>query len=195
MDIKEVEKYYQEKSDEEIVKIATKHGVGLRPEVFGIIENEIKKRNLDPNILNGAIAQNTIYTYDELDNYAQLLQNLPCPKCYNTRSKLNATVAYTIKGLIYISVTKKSLHIACPNCSDKISDQAIRTSLLLGWWSIPGGIIKTPIYLYKNYREKKENNAPKANTTLLAFTLENIGFIETYKDNKEKLMELIELID
>ena len=43
MDIKDIERHYERMSDSELIRIATTDAQGLRPEVFGIIENEIKK--------------------------------------------------------------------------------------------------------------------------------------------------------
>lgn len=46
LDLKDIEKNYEKMPDDEIVRIATTNATGLRPEVYGIIENEIKKETL-----------------------------------------------------------------------------------------------------------------------------------------------------
>jgi hypothetical protein len=46
MDIEDIEKHYERMSDDEIIRITTKDGRGLRPEVFSIIKKEIKKPSL-----------------------------------------------------------------------------------------------------------------------------------------------------
>lgn len=56
---------------------------------------------------------------------------------------------------------------------------------------IPWGLLKTPLYIYRNIKAKTQNKVDHANDTLLSYTLGHIGEIETYKDNKEKLNEII----
>ncbi len=193
MDIKDIEKRYAGMSDDEIIKIATSDAHGLRPEVFGIIENEIHKRQLNPDILKGAIAQNKDYSIEELITYSNLLRNLPCPICNKIENKLNGTVSHTVKSFIFITTYKTEPTIACPYCLDKKNEAAITSTALLGWWAIPWGFIKTPIYIYRNFKAKKENRISGSNNTLLSFTLGNIGKIETYKNDIEELKALIKM--
>ena len=191
MDIKRIEENYQRMSDNDIIRIATTDARGLRPEVFGIIENEIKKRNLDPNILQGAIAQNKEYSLAEVEQYSKLLRNLPCPICGNTHEKLNGTISHTVKSFIIFTTYGTEPTIACPDCLDKKNDDAILSTALLGWWGVPWGFFKTPVYIYRNFKAKKENRLDTSNNALLSYTLRNIGEIETYKDNNEKLCNII----
>ena len=65
-DLKDIADYYSKKTDSEIIYIATENARGLRLGVLEIIENEIIKRNLNPNILDGAKAQNRQFTLDEI---------------------------------------------------------------------------------------------------------------------------------
>ncbi len=191
MDLKDIEKNYERMSDNEINRIATTDARGLRPEVFGIIENEIKKRNLNPDILKGALAQNKEYSIDEVESYSKILRDLPCQICGNTHEKLNGTISHTVKSFIVFTTYRSEPTIACPDCLDKKNNDAMLSTALLGWWGIPWGFFKTPIYIYRNYKAKQENRIDTSNNMLLSFTLENIGEIETYKDDKEKLKEII----
>ena len=191
MDIKDIEQNYARMSDSEIVRIATTDAHGLRPEVFGIIENEIKKRNLNPDILKGAIAQNRDYPIEEIENYSNLLRDLPCPVCESMQEKLNGTISHTVKSFLIFTTYGTEPTIACPKCLDKKNDDAIMSSALLGWWGIPWGILKTPLYIYRNMKAKKENRQDSPNSVLLSYTLANIGEIETYKNDKEALRKII----
>ncbi|MDR2149203.1 MAG: hypothetical protein LBE91_22410 [Tannerella sp.] len=191
MDIKDIERHYEKMSDDELVRIATTDADGLRPEVFGIIENEIKKRNLDPGILGGALAQNREYSVEEVEAYAELLRSLPCPVCGSRDGKLNGTVLHTVKSFIFFTSARREPLIACPDCLDKRNNKAALTTALLGWWGFPYGLFKTPVYIYRNFQQKKENRLDFPNMTLLSFSLNNIGKIEAYRDNEEKLEGLI----
>jgi hypothetical protein len=191
MDLKDIEKNYENMSDDKLIRIATTDAYGLRPGVLEIIEKEIKKRNLDPGLLKGAIAQNKEYTHEEIENYSNLLRELPCPICGDSFYKLNGTIVHTVKSMLVFTVSSAEPIIACPPCLDKNNDDAITSTALMGWWGIPWGIIKTPIYIYRNIKEKKGNRMEQSNEILLAFTLAHIGQIETYKDNKQELQEVI----
>lgn len=191
MDIKDIEENYERMSDDEIIRVATTNAHGLRPEVFGIIENEINKRNLNPDILKGAIAQNKEYTVEEIEAYSKLLRDLPCPICEKYEEKLNGTVAHKVKSFIFFTSSQTELTIACPDCLDKKNNDAMLSTALLGWWGIPWGLFKTPAYIYRNIKAKTNNRLDYSNDALLSYTLGVIGEIETYKDNRDELKKII----
>ena len=193
-DLKDIAEYYSKKSDSELIEIATEKATGLRPGVMEIIENEIIKRNLNLNILEGVKAQNKEYSLEEITELSQILRSLPCPLCGSKTAKLNGTIMHTAKSFIVFSFFRKEPIIGCPNCLDQKNKEAITSSALLGWWGIPEGILKTPFYIYNNLQEKKQNRISEPNQTLLNFTLENIGQIETYKDDTEKLKKIIKFV-
>lgn len=191
MEIADIVKTYERMPDFELIRIATKGAHGLRPEVFEIIENELRKRNLDLNLLKGAVAQNKEYSEKEIHEYATILAGLPCPICASTLKNLNGTIRYTVKSFIFFTSQATEPVIACPDCLDKENDSATLSTALFGWWGIPWGLIKTPQYIYKNRKSKKQNHATHLNEVLLAYTHSNIGSIESYKSDKIKLQELI----
>lgn len=191
MDLRYIENKYENMSDGELIRVAIAHAKGLRPEVIEILEKEVKKRNLSPNLLKGVLAQNKEYTFEEINEYSKLLSNQACPICNNSSEKLNGTIAHSVKSFIFFTFYETKPTIACPDCLDKVNNKAMISSLLLGWWGIPSGLIKTPIYIYRNYKAKKANRLDISNNTLLNFTLEHIGVIEIYKNDQPKLEELI----
>lgn len=191
MEIADIVKNYERMPDFELIRIATSDAQGLRPEVFEIIENELKKRNLDTHLLNGAIAQNKVYSKEEIHQYATMLAALPCPICGGTFKKLNGTIRHTVKSFIFFTSHSTEPIIACPDCLDKENDSATLSTALLGWWGLPWGLVKTPQYIYKNQQSKKQNHATHLNDVLLFYTQENIGRIESYKNDQIKLQEII----
>lgn len=193
-DLKDIAERYSKKTDSEIIYAATQNATGLRPGVLEIIEDEIKKRNLDLNILEGARAQNREYSLAEITELSQKIRNLPCPLCGSKTLKLNGTVMHTVKSFILFSSFRKEPIIACPDCLDKKNQESITSTVLLGWWGFPWGIIKTPIYIYYNIKAKKENRNTEPNEILLGFILQNIGQIETYKNDTEKLKQIIRYV-
>lgn len=193
-DLKDIAENYSKKTDSELIHIATEKAQGLRPGVLEIIENELKKRNLSLNILEGAKAQNREYSLAEITELSQKLRSLPCPMCGNKTAILNGTVMHTVKSFIIFSTFRKEPIIACPDCLDKKNQESIFSTALLGWWGFPSGFLKTPFYIYYNIKSKKQNRIAEPNETLLSFTLENIGQIETYKEDPEKLKQIIKYV-
>lgn len=191
MDIKEIEKNYAKMFDEEIIRIATSSAHGLRPEIFRIIENEIKKRNLNPDLMQGVLAQNRDYSQQEIEKYSNLLRNFSCPICGDSQQKINAAVVHTVRSFIFFTIYNRQLTIACHDCLKRAISNALLSSSIFGWWGIPGGFIKTPKSIYLNFREKKAINVNTPSKSLQKFVLGNIGQIETYKDDSEKMNELI----
>ena len=96
-DLKDIANNYSKKTDSELIYIATQKASGLRPGVIEIIEDELKKRNLNLNILDGVKAQNKEYSIEEINELSKKLRDLPCPLCGDKTSKLNGTitVSYT----------------------------------------------------------------------------------------------------
>ena len=193
-DLKDIAENYSRKTDSELIHIALEKAQGLRSGVLEIIENEIKKRNLNPNILEGAKAQNREYSLEEITELSQKLRSLPCPLCGSKIAKLNGTIMHTAKSFIVFSFFRKEPIIGCPDCLDKKNQESIISTSLLGWWGIPWGILKTPFYIYNNFKSKKQNRIAESNETLLSFTLENIGHIVTYKEDSEKLKQIIKYV-
>lgn len=190
-DLSAIANNYANKTDSEIIYIATQNAKGLKPGVFEIIEKELIKRNLNLNYLEGIKAQNKQYTLKEINELSLKLRSLPCPLCGNKTSKLNGTVLHTVKSFIILTTHKKEPIVACPDCLDKKSQESINSTALLGWWGFPWGLIKTPYYIYNNIKSKKQNRNSESNQALIGFTLENVGQIESYKEDTEKLKQLL----
>ncbi len=191
MNIKDIEKNYERMSDDELVRIATRNARGLRPEVFGIIENEIKKRNLSPDLLQGVTAQNKEYSIEEIETYSELLRNVPCPACGKSTERLNGTILYTVKSFVILTTSQKEIFVACPDCLNKQNNKAMLSTALLGFWGIPWGLFKSLVYIYRNYKAKQANRQDTSSDALLSFTLSNIGAIATYQNNPKQLQEFL----
>ena len=191
IDINDIRKNYERMSDFQIERIATENAKGLRYEVFGIIEEEIKKRNLDPKLLEQAMAQNKEYSIDQIENFSKVLQNLPCPICRSKTKKLNGTFSYTVKSFIFFTSQRMEISVACPTCLDKINSDAMISTAILGWWGIPWGIFKTPLYIYRNFKQKTQNNLEFPNEALFSFSFQNASEIEVYINDQNKLINVI----
>ena len=177
--------------DAEIERIASNDGKWIHPEVLKIIEKEIRIRNLNKDLINGLYAQNKTYTSEELKYYSDIIRALPCPICESNSTKLNGTCFEEITGFVFVIVNKVAARIACPNCLDKIIEDANQNTLLMGWLDLPFGLLKTYFIIRKNNKIKLENRIDSANNSLNSFVLGNIGEIELIKNNPQKLNDYL----
>lgn len=191
IDLEKIKENYTRMSDSDLIYVATKNAQGLQAEVFEIIENEIKRRNLNPNLGSGTIAQNKEYTVDELELYAELIRNLNCPSCGSSDHKLNATLTHTVASFLVFTSYRSDYQIACPPCLNKKNNRAMVSTALLGSWGFPWGLIKTPQYLYKNFKAKEQNKVEGVNPVLLSYTASKIGELEVYQGDKDKMQAII----
>jgi predicted nucleic-acid-binding Zn-ribbon protein len=191
IDIQFVQETYQRMTDEELIRIATQDAYGLTPEAMEVVKAEIRKRGLDENISKAVDAQNKTYTTAEIDVYCDIISNLSCPSCGNTSNRLNATMTGEVISFVFFTQYRKKIKVACPDCLDKANNNALLKSAVLGWWGIPWGIIRTPQAIAVNLKNKRTNHLDTHNDFLRGFALGNIGEIETYKHNKERLLQII----
>jgi len=186
-----VREHYQRMSDKDLVRELTNDATGLTLEAQEIVKDEVKRRKLDSNIIRGVEAQQKNYTIQEIDKYCELIQKLPCPKTGSTSEKLNATLTAEVMSFILFTNYKKKIVVGSPDVLDKANNDALTKSAILGWWGFPWGIIRTIEAININTKNKRTNRLGTPNDYLRSFVFSNIGQIETYKDDKEKLLEII----
>jgi hypothetical protein len=191
LDIQFVRETYAKMTDQELIRVLTEDASGLTPEAQAVVKEEIKKRKLDPNISKGVDAQQKTYTIAEIDAYCELLRDLPCPMTGSTDEKLNATLTGETISYIFMTTYKKKIVVGSPGALDKANNTALAKSFFLGWWGIPWGIVRTIQAIVLNLKNKSTNHSDEPNKFLRSFVLSKIGQIETYKNNPDKLQEII----
>lgn len=190
IDIRFVQERYQKMSDDELISIATQDAYGLTPEAIEVVKAEIQKRGLDENIIKAIDAQNKTYTIEEIDSYCNIVSQLNC-SCSNTTERLNAAMTAEALSFVFLTTYDKKIKIGCSHCLDKANNRALAKTVLLGWWGVPWGIIRTIQAIAINLRSKKTNHLQDHNDHLRNFVLSVIGELETYKNNKEKLQQIV----
>ena len=191
IDIQLVRENYQKLSDSELIEAVTTNAGGLTPEAFEVVKEEISKRRLDTSIIKGVEAQNRSYTIEEIDKYCEVIRNLNCPSCDTNHTRLNGTMTSEVMSFILFTQQNKKIIIACPDCLDKANNSALTKSAVLGWWGIPWGIIRTIQAIGQNINSKKTNHSNEPNPFLRSYALSRIGELETFKENKVKLQQII----
>jgi predicted nucleic-acid-binding Zn-ribbon protein len=194
IDTQFVREHYQKLTDAELVQAVTTDAAGLTSEAIEIVKEEIAKRNLSTSLIKGMEAQNRSFTIEEIDHYCNLIRQLDCPACGSSQTALNGTMTSEVTSFVFFTQHTKKIKIACPNCLDKANSAALTKTALLGWWGVPWGIIRSIKAISQNIKSKRSNHNNTPNHFLRSYTLSKIGELETYKDNKEKLQQLI-LVD
>lgn len=190
-DLTELRKNYERFDDKKLIRIASEEAAGLRPEALDLLKQIIQERGLSPDVIKAADVQISEVSTKSFDDYVEILRSLPCPVCNNNFEKLNATIVANVFSFVLITHYSKEVKIACPRCLNKMNNNAMIKTALLGWWGLPWGIIRTPQALILNNKRKGENDWPEANNLFKSFVYERLGRIEVNRNNPEMLQDII----
>jgi len=182
---------YARMSDNELTYIATQDAAGLTPEAMSILKEEIHKRGLGDDIAKGIDAQNKQYSIEELKAYCDIISTLNCPHCNNNTEKLSATVTAMTISLVVITNYEKRVRVGCPSCLKKKNATALIGSLVIGWWGIPWGPIRTLQSVWINISNMGLHKPDEYNDYMYGYVLTNLGRIEVYKNDRAKLQEIL----
>jgi hypothetical protein len=191
IDIEFVKQFYQRMSDEELIRTATQDAYGLTPEAMEVVKTEIRTRGLDQNIIKAVEAQNKEITLEEIDAFCDVVSKLTCPVCGSSSERLNATLTSEVMSFIFFTQSNRKIKIGCGHCLDKANENALIKSAVLGWWGIPWGIIRTPRAISVNIKSRRTNHLPVHNDYLRSFVVSRIGELETCKNDKERLQQIL----
>lgn len=191
IDIQLVKDHYARIGNEELIHIATKDAAGMTPEAQEVIKAELRSRNLDSSFIKGVEAQNREHSLADISTYCEILRALDCPKCGSTGYKLNATLTNQVMSFIILTQRSKKIVIACPDCLDRANNNALLTTVAMGWWGIPWGPIRSIMAIADNISYKKSNRIDQPTPLMMQVAASAAGQIETYKEDKAKLQALI----
>lgn len=191
MNLDDIRKNYRNFDDYKIERIASEDAGKLRPEVLEILKAEIKKRNLNLNLIDVVDSQIKELTELEFNEYSNILKNHTCPICKSKTQKINATIVGRVVSMLILTNYEKSLKVACSDCLDEMHRKANLKSAILGWWGFPWGPIQTIRSFIFNSNMKKNNRTEKPNEIFASFIVSNIGIMEKAKTEPEKLTEFI----
>ncbi len=178
----EVKRHYQNLLDGEIrrliknIKMLDKIGRSV------LLEEVIRRGFPSEEIEN--LKRNVIELSDE--NINQLLfdfVNSDCPICGKRNGTLSGiSIRRAISILIY-TFTRETYVIGCEVCLKKLLNKDQILTLCFGWWSMPFGLIITPMYIIHNIKEKKKIG--KVDERLRDWVIDNIKLVKN-KLNIEK---------
>ena len=191
MDINSIKNYYSGISDEKLIHHATHDIQGLTPEAQIVIKEEINKRGLN-ELLEGSKIDLTKLSQDEFQVYVDIIRNLQCPNCKSKDEKLNAILVSKVISAIFFTNSEEEIKIACPECLNKYLEKADASTAAKGFFALPWGIVKSTQALSSNDNMRKLLSKNDPTQFLRGFVYQNIRYIESFKNNKEKLYKLID---
>jgi hypothetical protein len=169
---------YRDLPDEKLLRLAAEDAARLRPEALILLQEELASRGLAEQVEESIKVQLRKLGKDEIEEYCVLVRTQPCPRCHSSLHPLNATVVSRVASFIVVTTWKEQFAIACPTCLDKLSQEAVQSSLLLGWWAIPWGVIRTIQAVNFNRKKAKANHLPYPNDSLKAFVVSRVASID-----------------
>lgn len=86
----------------------------------------------------------------EILKHATELKNGTCPSCRGRESKIELRKYYWVWSALFITQWGTSSKVCCKKCGTKSNLLSIISCMLLGWWGIPWGIVKTPVQITSN---------------------------------------------
>ena len=178
---------YRKFSDEKLMHIAAEDAAKLRPEALALLQEELEARGLAEVAQKEIDAQFRMLSEPEIEEYCALIQAAPCPICHSATKPLNATVTSKVSSFIFLTTWKEELAIACPSCLDKLSEDATSHSIIVGWWGIPWGIIRTIKAISSNKKLAKSHHVSYPNASLKAFVVDNVRSLDKIKGNVNQL--------
>ena len=137
---------------------------GLDPLALDLLRAEITRRKLRP-----PVAADADLSEADVDRLAAAVRALPCLECNRTDAPLNAgDVSKTMSFMLFTTHDRETL-VACPSCLGRRARSALVTSLVLGWWGIPWGPIRTVQSIAANVRTLRGRTSPEPTPALRQF--------------------------
>ncbi|TNE81849.1 MAG: hypothetical protein EP332_02580 [Bacteroidetes bacterium] len=184
-------KLYESWSDDTLREFAVYEANELVPEAKAIFDAVIEARKLDEQVGIGLSAQAEHLSEEDLIELLAVLQNQPCPSCGQKAGPLYGSVVYKHIGLIFVSVADPEFKIACSGCLNEKLGRAMITTFFLGWWAIPHGLYKTPMYLTRNWNRKQYLSRQEVHPELHHFVLGNAPMLAMHRNDPAAIQDLL----
>lgn len=86
----------------------------------------------------------------EVVEHARRIKLSTCPRCRRTEGGLEVRKSYWVWSALIITRWQTKSDICCRDCGVNENWSALISSVGLGWWGIPAGIIVTPCQIVRN---------------------------------------------
>ncbi len=182
MDFETIKKTYERLPDSRLIFIAQHEASQLMPEAQQLLIAEIKKRNLDPNLLDAVDKQVSPIDEKEFETYLNLIRHLPCPYC---------SIPSSLTAAVVESGNMQVLKVGCPTCLIKTLDSSSDTAAALGIF----GIFRAAKKISKNDDMKISVSKGETEQLFDQFVRNHIGAIELRKNNGMELVDYLKRVN
>jgi len=138
----ELAQAYKKFNDQKIESLALNESKSLREDAIPILENEIRERKLNSNLLDWIKLERNFFIGAELQDIKKTIQNSECTEC---RKGSNNIQGFNIHYFSVLSFKYDSEIIVCENCGKKLRNKSYIKTATLGFLSTRG-IINVPSY-------------------------------------------------
>ncbi len=190
LSIEEIREHYKKFPNHKIEQIAENKDAKVSEEVLIVLIEEIKKRNLNPELLSNIKTEFKTIRKNKIAGVRTIIESLSCPEC-GSNNKLQAVEINETTSMLLLSKHNKRLYIACEKCIKKEKKSVLFKNIILGIWSLQGLIYYTPLNLYIFFCGLKTED--KKGTELLNnYIFENIEKLAEICDDKAELLHIIQ---
>lgn len=188
LEVSEIKKNYESYEDHRILKIANGGVKGLRDEVVPLLLAELKKRNLDPYLIEWIKAERREISAQELETITRDVHESLCVVCNKNRDLRGISFTTVVGFLIGTSVVQYDL-IICKDCGKRKKRHSTMLTSTFGWWS-GEGLFTTPFALARSIKTSLEAEN-QSQQLIQSFIKDNIGTIRLGEDRVAVIRELL----
>ena len=185
--VEEIKKNYKNFDDSKIKELAL-NPKGLRKEIVPILNEEIKNRNLDIELIKWVNYETNTFEGIEKRNLIEKIRKSKCSLC-SVNSDLSGYRFNTIISALIIIKNKTESQIICTDCAKSKRINSLTTTFFLGWWS-KRGIISTPFTLIsdliKIFRKETESKE-----IFEEFIVNNTGVLRIILEKENNLNDIL----
>lgn len=110
---------------------------------------------------------------DLIDQRTAAIHQGNCPLCSGS-GPVDFHYADSVWSVLVVSVTKSEPQLSCRPCARQRQLDALRTSVLLGWWSLRGMFI-TPVFIVRNVLALRRPDRIGPSATLRRFVVHQLA--------------------
>jgi len=176
-DLASLRQRYAYFSDEEIAELAVRRADQLTAEGLTVLQEEVRKRGLSAKLDAPLSVQAHPIAPGDLQNLAMRLRQSPCPECGSPDMLLNAFEIAKAKSFLLLTAYSQKLMVACPDCIRACAKKANLLTLLMGWWGLPWGPIRTLQAASKNDKAIRDCRQDHPSEALIAYVRDHRGEI------------------
>lgn len=182
---------YSSLHDEKLIRLALYEAADLTASGQAALRTEIQRRSLGSEIELGFEWLRQGITQESLELLKHVVISQPCPVCGSTDMPLEAAEIRETASIWLLTHTRIWLKIGCSSCLNRMMRHALRKTLLLGWWSLPDGIIQTAQTLRRYLLPPRFRRAGRAQA-LQQFVIRHAGYLYAYRYQESQILKLLQ---